>query len=256
MLAGWQAVCCVCVCCMNFAADALVGRGQLRRLLLASTTFIRLSSCRLCPPQRQEDGHNRLKRVILIGDHHQLPPVVKNMAIQQYRCRGGGCRVRQEAQAGPLVCARLPCFRAGQDLLASSTHCPSASYFSHHSHSLVIPPCLPRPAPIPCSHLDQSLFTRFIRLGTPYIELNAQVGHAACSSSMLLLLPHRHCLPMLAVVPSQRHPAALRAYTFWVPPAAGPRPPIAGQAVQLAVPRAGRPAQRAGAARVPHRQPR
>lgn len=60
-------------------------------------------------PQRQEDGHNRLKRVILIGDHHQLPPVVKNMAIQQY------------------------------------------------------------------SHLDQSLFTRFIRLGTPYIELNAQV---------------------------------------------------------------------------------
>lgn len=36
--------------------------------------------------QRQEDGHNRLKRVILIGDHHQLPPVVKNMAIQQYRC--------------------------------------------------------------------------------------------------------------------------------------------------------------------------
>ncbi|EFN59246.1 hypothetical protein CHLNCDRAFT_29663 [Chlorella variabilis] len=58
--------------------------------------------------QRQEDGHNRLKRVILIGDHHQLPPVVKNMAIQQY------------------------------------------------------------------SHLDQSLFTRFIRLGTPYIELNAQ----------------------------------------------------------------------------------
>lgn len=64
-------------------------------------------------PQRQEDGHNRLKRVILIGDHHQLPPVVKNMAIQQY------------------------------------------------------------------SHLDQSLFTRFIRLGTPYIELNAQVGAGA-----------------------------------------------------------------------------
>jgi superfamily I DNA and/or RNA helicase len=49
----------------------------------------------------------------MIGDHHQLPPVVKNMAIQQY------------------------------------------------------------------SHLDQSLFTRFIRLGTPYIELNAQVGGCA-----------------------------------------------------------------------------
>lgn len=63
----------------------------------------------MCHVQNQEHGRNRLKRVILIGDHHQLPPVVKNMAIQKY------------------------------------------------------------------SQLDQSLFTRFIRLGTPYIELNAQV---------------------------------------------------------------------------------
>eukprot|EP00775_Hariotina_reticulata_P014486 gene14486-14606_t len=58
--------------------------------------------------QRQEDGVARLKRVVLIGDHHQLPPVVQNMAFQKY------------------------------------------------------------------SHLDQSLFARFIRLGTPYVELNAQ----------------------------------------------------------------------------------
>ena len=34
--------------------------------------------------QRQEDGYARLKRCILIGDHHQLPPVVKNMAFQKY----------------------------------------------------------------------------------------------------------------------------------------------------------------------------
>lgn len=34
-------------------------------------------------------------------------------------------------------------------------------------------------APQKYSHLDQSLFTRFIRLGTPYIELNAQVGRGA-----------------------------------------------------------------------------
>ncbi|CAN6697109.1 unnamed protein product [Malus baccata var. baccata] len=58
--------------------------------------------------QRQEDGYARLKRCILIGDHHQLPPVVKNIAFQKY------------------------------------------------------------------SHMDQSLFTRFVRLGIPYIELNAQ----------------------------------------------------------------------------------
>ncbi|KAI3941024.1 hypothetical protein MKX01_037915 [Papaver californicum] len=58
--------------------------------------------------QRQEDGYARLKRCILIGDRHQLPPVVKNMTFQKY------------------------------------------------------------------SHMDQSLFTRFVRLGIPYIELNAQ----------------------------------------------------------------------------------
>lgn len=58
--------------------------------------------------QRTEDERNRLKRVIMIGDHHQLPPVVKNVAFQKY------------------------------------------------------------------CHMDQSLFTRFVRLGTPYIELNAQ----------------------------------------------------------------------------------
>ena len=62
--------------------------------------------------QRPEGGQSRLKRVVLIGDHHQLPPVVKNMAFQKY------------------------------------------------------------------SHLDQSLFARFIRLGTPYVELNAQVRRA------------------------------------------------------------------------------
>ena len=50
----------------------------------------------------------RLKRVVLIGDHHQLPPVVKNMAFQKY------------------------------------------------------------------GNLDQSLFARFVRLGTPTVELDQQ----------------------------------------------------------------------------------
>jgi intron-binding protein aquarius len=59
------------------------------------------------------------------GDHHQLPPVVQNMAFQKY------------------------------------------------------------------SHLDQSLFARFIRLGTPYVELNAQVGLCfvlRCSRGIVILL--------------------------------------------------------------------
>ncbi|PON84810.1 Intron-binding protein aquarius [Trema orientale] len=34
--------------------------------------------------QRQEDGYAGLKRCIVIGDHHQLPPIVKNMAFQTY----------------------------------------------------------------------------------------------------------------------------------------------------------------------------
>lgn len=50
-----------------------------------------------------------LKRVVLIGDHNQLPPVVKNMAFQRY------------------------------------------------------------------AHMDQSLFSRFVRLGVPTIDLDAQV---------------------------------------------------------------------------------
>ena len=51
---------------------------------------------------------SRLKRVVLLGDHHQLPPVVKHAALQKF------------------------------------------------------------------SRLDQSLFTRFIRLGVPAIQLDKQ----------------------------------------------------------------------------------
>jgi len=34
--------------------------------------------------QTPKDGYNRLKRWIMIGDHHQLPPVIKNMAFQKF----------------------------------------------------------------------------------------------------------------------------------------------------------------------------
>ena len=58
--------------------------------------------------QELQDGRSRLKRVVLIGDHHQLPPVVQNQSLQKY------------------------------------------------------------------AHLDQSLFTRFVRLGNPVIQLDKQ----------------------------------------------------------------------------------
>ncbi|KAA0204074.1 hypothetical protein HAZT_HAZT008066 [Hyalella azteca] len=58
--------------------------------------------------QNPEDGRNRLKRWVMIGDHHQLPPVIKNLAFQKY------------------------------------------------------------------SNMEQSLFSRFVRLGVPTTQLDAQ----------------------------------------------------------------------------------
>ncbi|ELT95764.1 hypothetical protein CAPTEDRAFT_198998 [Capitella teleta] len=58
--------------------------------------------------QNPKDGINRLKRWIMIGDHHQLPPVIKNMAFQKF------------------------------------------------------------------SNMEQSLFTRFVKLGIPTVDLDAQ----------------------------------------------------------------------------------
>jgi len=58
--------------------------------------------------QNPSHGHNRLARWVMIGDHHQLPPVIKNMAFQKF------------------------------------------------------------------SNMEQSLFTRFVRLGVPVVQLDAQ----------------------------------------------------------------------------------
>lgn len=90
--------------------------------------------------QNPEDGYNRMKRVILIGDHHQLPPVIKNMAFQKF------------------------------------------------------------------SNMEQSLFTRFVRLGVPTVELDAQ-GRARSSLCSLYNwrytklgdLPHVHTWPEYCV---------------------------------------------------------
>lgn len=63
----------------------------------------------------------RLKRMVMIGDHHQLPPVVQNMAIKKY------------------------------------------------------------------CHFDQSMFSRFVRLGVPYVMLDQQ-GRARAEIAALVCL--------------------------------------------------------------------
>ncbi|XP_075873807.1 RNA helicase aquarius isoform X2 [Nelusetta ayraudi] len=75
--------------------------------------------------QNPADGYSRLKRWIMIGDHHQLPPVIKNMAFQKY------------------------------------------------------------------SNMEQSLFTRFVRLGVPTIDLDAQ-GRARASLCNLYNWRYKH----------------------------------------------------------------
>ena len=79
-------------------------------------------------------GASRLKRVILIGDHHQLPPVVKNTAFQKYS-------------------------RLDQVRTWSPTHGLTHSQTSS-------PTCSRAPS--------QSLFARFVRIGVPAVQLDQQ----------------------------------------------------------------------------------
>eukprot|EP01071_Lankesteria_metandrocarpae_P005629 Lankesteria_metandrocarpae@DN4072_c0_g1_i1.p1 len=85
---------------LNFKYDTLIMEESAQ--ILEVETFIPMLL------QQAEHQVSRLKRVVLIGDHHQLPPVVKNQAFQQY------------------------------------------------------------------GNLDQSLFRRFVRLGTPHLVLDKQ----------------------------------------------------------------------------------
>ncbi|XP_071786990.1 RNA helicase aquarius-like [Asterias amurensis] len=110
---------------MNFQYDNILMEESAQ--ILEIETFIPLLL------QNPEDGFSRLKRWIMIGDHHQLPPVIKNMAFQKY------------------------------------------------------------------SNMEQSLFTRFVRLGVPTVDLDAQ-GRARPSVATLYNwrykklgnLPHVH----------------------------------------------------------------
>merc|ERR1719169_129513 len=61
---------------LNFKYDNLIMEESAQ--ILEVETFIPMLL------QQSEQGVSRLKRVMLIGDHHQLPPVVKNRAFQKY----------------------------------------------------------------------------------------------------------------------------------------------------------------------------
>jgi intron-binding protein aquarius len=91
---------------MGFQYDSILMEEAAQ--ILEIETFIPLLM------QDPNHGHNRLKRWIMIGDHNQLPPVVKNMVFQKY------------------------------------------------------------------CNLEQSLFTRLVRLGVPTVDLDAQ-GRARSS---------------------------------------------------------------------------
>ncbi|XP_043929809.1 RNA helicase aquarius isoform X2 [Protopterus annectens] len=99
--------------------------------------------------QNPEDGFSRLKRWIMIGDHHQLPPVIKNMAFQKY------------------------------------------------------------------SNMEQSLFTRFVRLGVPTVDLDAQ-GRARASLCNLYNWRYKNLgnLPHVQLLPEFRCANAGLLYDF------------------------------------------
>uniref|UniRef100_A0A4W3HYW8 RNA helicase aquarius n=1 Tax=Callorhinchus milii TaxID=7868 RepID=A0A4W3HYW8_CALMI len=99
--------------------------------------------------QNPEDGFSRLKRWIMIGDHHQLPPVIKNMAFQKY------------------------------------------------------------------SNMEQSLFTRFVRLGVPTVDLDAQ-GRARASLCNLYNWRYKKLgnLPHVQLLPEFRTVNAGLVYNF------------------------------------------
>ncbi|XP_074091147.1 RNA helicase aquarius isoform X2 [Macrotis lagotis] len=99
--------------------------------------------------QNPQDGFSRLKRWIMIGDHHQLPPVIKNMAFQKY------------------------------------------------------------------SNMEQSLFTRFVRVGVPTVDLDAQ-GRARASLCNLYNWRYKNLgnLPHVQLMPEFRTANAGLLYDF------------------------------------------
>ena len=97
--------------------------------------------------QTTEDNLNRLKRVILIGDHNQLPPVIKNMAFQKY------------------------------------------------------------------SNMEQSMFTRFVRLGVPAVHLDAQ-GRARPSMRKLYSWRYEKLGDLPHILDSEEYKCANPGFCF------------------------------------------
>ncbi|KAL0096664.1 aquarius [Phycomyces blakesleeanus] len=124
---------------LNFKYDNVVMEeaGQ----ILEVETFIPLLL------QEPEDGVNRLKRVIMIGDHNQLPPVVKNLAFQQY------------------------------------------------------------------GNMEQSLFTRFVRLGVPTLQLDAQ-GRARSSIAKLYSWRYNHLGDLPKISQAEEYARANAGFTY------------------------------------------
>ena len=58
---------------LNFTFDSLIIEEAAQ--ILEVETFIPMLL------QKAADKNTRLKRVVLLGDHHQLPPIVKHMVI-------------------------------------------------------------------------------------------------------------------------------------------------------------------------------
>lgn len=97
--------------------------------------------------QNPEDNINRLKRWIMIGDHHQLPPVIKNMAFQKF------------------------------------------------------------------SNMEQSLFTRLVRLGVPTVDLDAQ-GRARASIASLYNWRYKKLGSLPHVMVNQEYRLANAGFMF------------------------------------------
>lgn len=97
--------------------------------------------------QNPSDGRSRLKRYVLIGDHCQLPPVVKNIAFQKY------------------------------------------------------------------SNMEQSLFTRLVRLGVPTVDLDSQ-GRARSSISALYKWRYKKLNDLQHVLKKQEYLSANTGFAF------------------------------------------